>query len=483
MNKQTNQLNSFFIAEYRDFLKKYLFRLLGIPHCKLYKCRYNYTSKDCVSIKNKRIYFSAAGQQLFWIAYDPVLTADNLRLAKVVIEAFFQFSEHQASKPEKHNNLIEAQRKNKIYNMAIQVGICSWITGSSESKRTEQLFNILEQWSVKTYEGRNVTMGFVIDPNRKSSIGLSSREWLSFLDDDCSAVLSDCIHSIFELDQNCNFLGYRSITEQGTLPYSNLNEKVPLRFMNIVQQFVPEDPENEKTNRVGIFLLANGDIILAKDGVTRFVKRNLQWLNLSYDAFRNGIEGFLQNTYGDSIPDIAEKLILNIYASVLDVSFSHTGGIIAIVGDKWEVKTDGLAPVDTILNVSDNLILSEENILKKQKEDNCGVDRTVLKERQADQNKRAVKRKIIRHMINQKSFVSLDRKLRSELIALDGACILKPDGTIYSFGAIIQNDSGSSGGGRAAAAKKLSQYGMAVKVSTDGYIELYVNSVPVYTIK
>lgn len=52
-----------------------------------------------------------------------------------------------------------------------------------------------------------------------------------------------------------------------------------------------------------------------------------------------------------------------------------------------------------------------------------------------------------------------------------------------SFGAIIKNNSGSSGGGRGAAAKKLSQFGFAVKISTDGYIEMYVDGVEIYAVK
>ena len=67
--------------------------------------------------------------------------------------------------------------------------------------------------------------------------------------------------------------------------------------------------------------------------------------------------------------------------------------------------------------------------------------------------------------------------------SLDGACVIDNIGQVYSFGAIIQNESGSSGGGRGAAAKKLSEYGMAIKISTDGYIEVFVNQNKVYVIK
>ena len=90
---------------------------------------------------------------------------------------------------------------------------------------------------------------------------------------------------------------------------------------------------------------------------------------------------------------------------------------------------------------------------------------------------------MLESLINGEVFTELDRKLRAELLGLDGACILKSDGRVQAFGAIIQNDSGSSGGGRGAAAKKLSKYGMAVKISTDGYIDVYVAGYLVYSIK
>lgn len=66
---------------------------------------------------------------------------------------------------------------------------------------------------------------------------------------------------------------------------------------------------------------------------------------------------------------------------------------------------------------------------------------------------------------------------------MDGATILDKNGDVISFGAIIQNDSGSYGGGRGAAARKLSNYGLAIKISTDGYIEVYINGHVKYRMK
>lgn len=86
-------------------------------------------------------------------------------------------------------------------------------------------------------------------------------------------------------------------------------------------------------------------------------------------------------------------------------------------------------------------------------------------------------------MVGRKSICQLDRKLRSELTAMDGACILDLNGNVISFGAIIRNEAESSGGARSAACKTLSKHGLAVKISTDGYVELYLNGSLTFSIK
>ena len=81
-------------------------------------------------------------------------------------------------------------------------------------------------------------------------------------------------------------------------------------------------------------------------------------------------------------------------------------------------------------------------------------------------------------------FPEIDRKLRADLSGLDGAIILNTEGKIIACGAIIANNAGSSGGGRGSAARTLSKYGgFAIKISTDGYIEAFVNEARIYSIK
>lgn len=99
--------------------------------------------------------------------------------------------------------------------------------------------------------------------------------------------------------------------------------------------------------------------------------------------------------------------------------------------------------------------------------------------------KRAALKNLIRHNdgVNLKSFYELDRHLRRELLELDGAMVFSKSGLIHVIGTIIKLDgSGSDGGGRTAAAMQLSRFGLAIKISQDGYVQLFKNEVKILEI-
>ena len=77
----------------------------------------------------------------------------------------------------------------------------------------------------------------------------------------------------------------------------------------------------------------------------------------------------------------------------------------------------------------------------------------------------------IRSMISGRKFSDLSRKLRQELLSVDGATVIDNDGDIVAVGAIIMIENGSFSGGRLAAAKTLSKYGVSLKISEDGQIQ------------
>ena len=526
-----------FREELRYFIQNNLCRLLGLTGGRLQEDLQEFddvlptilqeeAAESSDKTSKNTLYFSIGTSRLFKmrLGAGSKLTEDNIKLARRIIQEFLKVSKYKrdssgvqnAYYPKEDSKPIEfGVYRREMYERAIEKGICRWVVGDypgseGSDNYVEELFSILKKWSVKTYEGKSVTLGFVINPDVETTYEIPGQKWshfMQFIKDDAAAVLTDCIHSVFELDRNCNLIRHISVSEGNRLEFCDLDYRIPLRFTQIIKKHVGG-------KKVGIFLLSNGDLVLAKNGEMRFVKRNLQWLNLSYDAFQYAMRPFTEK-----YPVQDDKLIQSVFASVLDVSFSHAGGIIAVVNTAAD-----RAPVFdwSILNDFDNLynteidpelwekatceLLEEEIELKaihtefaeKRKKQSRGSDLDeeeqerldathkefeVKRKEQEDVRKRFLKQKVLRDMVCGTKFWLIDRKLRNELISLDGACILNCNGEVISCGAIIQNDSGSSAGGRGAAAKKLSKYGMAVKISTDGYIEVYYETDVVYEIK
>ena len=461
------RLNPNFNTDYEEFLCEYVLPLLGIDvvtNRALFDRTTHHAEKtETILQENGCLSFYISGWHVLSVPCSMRIPEDDLAVCRRILQSFPDIAQYKMTGMGRHlpSAFPYDMQKQALYRTAIQNGISRWLAGDHKNNNIDQLFNELETWAVKTYEGKTVTMGFIINPEAESDFGIGKQKWLQFMRDDTAAMLTDCIHSVIELDPKCNFVEYHSLSDQNYIPGCELSYKAPLRFLQMIQTHVTD-------KKRGVFLLNNGDIVLAKEQEIRFVRRNLRWLNFSYRAFRNSLDSFVLEAQKEKSvsTEQLESLLENVFASVLDVSFSHAGGIIAVVGGEWvgsvAVQESEEVP---ILASSDDLLNPEYD-----REDHT-------------EDFRALKRCVIKELVKEKSFGEMDRKLRGELLGLDGACILTYDGRVQSFGAIIQNDKGSDGGGRSAAAKKLSQYGMSVKISTDGYIEVYTGKKLVYSIK
>lgn len=485
MEKET-KIESNFIVLYKKFVYKYVLKLIGeIVDAKMEEtfidCFFENEKFEILSFDNstKELIFGVKKKMLFKVQLSNTLSDDDIRLLKCIINKYFKISIYNKSGKKQHSYISKLNERLN-YEYAIQSGICNWVVGDEKKlEKIENLFAILESWSSKTYEGKNVSYGIVIDLKNEEEDNDFSRygTFLTFLNDEFSAVITDPITSVFELSVNCKLLNYRTIIDEKCTNYVEgyeLINNLPFRFANIISKTV------DSSDKVGIFLLNNGDIILAKNKQILFVKRNSHWLNFNIKSFNNAIRDFI------SLNNVNQNLLNEVYSTALDVSFSHTGGIIAIIPDENKIlsTTNGgvLDLCDYISSGEELKSLEQYLIEKNEKMEN--ERKLSEKELISDINKKLLKRAIIKKILNGNyEFIKINRKLRSELVSLDGACIVNKAGVVCSFGAIIQNDSGSTGGGRGAAAKKLSSNAMAIKISTDGYIEVYVNQKKIYVIK
>ena len=478
--------------EYRDFILNYLLGLIGVDKRSVKETdieRINFKGQDTKEFEYKdgKLFFGCSPYFIISITSDINIDDDDAKILRNIIPSFFNVSKYD------RNGSLQINYKSELlkemsYAYVVQRGICNWIAGDeNNTKNVEEILKILDVWASKTYEGKHVSYGIVFDPDGEPNDNfVESERFLNFLADDFSAVLTDSITSVFVVDKECNLIGYETIFDKidekdpTMILGLQLVNNLPIRFADVVTKTV------NTSKRVGIFLLSNGDIILSKNKKIRFVKRINKWLNFNVNSFKNALRISIGSDYNI---DEHDKLIDEIYSSALDVSFSHGGGIIAVDVDTDKI-VDGLKDGERnrVVNRCDYILEKDDNktIDKYLRDKNNDLDKEnrlsdgLL---ESEINKKMLKRNIIMKLVDGKSFIDINRKLRSELISLDGACILDKEGQCCAFGAIIQSDSGSTGGGRGAAAKKLSTNGFAIKISTDGYIELYCKQQKVFVIK
>jgi hypothetical protein len=136
----------------------------------------------------------------------------------------------------------------------------------------------------------------------------------------------------------------------------------------------------------------------------------------------------------------------SIAESCLDVSFARTGGCLAVLAATKQGKI-----------------------------------RRFLADKDLISNRQQVRTKLLSCVTND-PFHRLDRRLRQELLSMDGATILAHTGHILTAGSIVRVPSGSSGRGRKAAAIQLSRLGLAVKISADGPITGFRNKKEIFSL-
>lgn len=267
-----------------------------------------------------------------------------------------------------------------------------------------------EAWSARTYEGGAITSSIGIDP---VAIGQGS-SLSEVFQQDFSAVISNGFDTLLVVTPDCEISG------SGQLTASQLGlDYVPYR-LNAIADWAD-------SGRIALVLNRLGEQLVFKNKKLIFAKRRGEWQYYAHEMYLRELR-----------PPQNRVLREAIYQSCLDISFARSGGCIIVV------RSGSLGNVGGIVSGPDLLLGASPSI----------------------------KAKTIRAMVNGK-FQDLDRRLRQELLALDGAMVLDHLGNIVAAGAIISVPAGSEGGGRTAAAKKGSSLGLGIKISEDGGISVY----------
>ncbi|WP_156403733.1 MULTISPECIES: hypothetical protein [unclassified Massilia] len=267
-----------------------------------------------------------------------------------------------------------------------------------------------ETWSARTYEGGAITSSIGIDPNANGQ-GNSLAE---IFKEDFSAVISNGFDTLLVVTPDCEISGSGQLTaNQLGLDY------VPYR-LNAIADWA-------NGGRIALVLNRLGEQLIFRNKRLIFAKRRGEWQYYAHEMYLRQMQPPQNRLFREAI-----------YQSCLDISFARSGGCIIVI------RSGSLGDVGRIVSESDLLFGPNPSI----------------------------KSKTIRAMVGGR-FQDLDRRLRQELLALDGAMVLDHLGNIVAAGAIISVSAGSEGGGRTAAAKRGSGLGLGIKISEDGAISVY----------
>ncbi|MDD4110412.1 MAG: hypothetical protein PHS54_02535 [Clostridia bacterium] len=341
----------------------------------------------------------------------------------------------------------------KLQHSAIEKAICSSLSENSGYVLLELLSEITK-WAERTYEGRELTFGFVINELSVSPNPIPNLHFSKLLSNDFMALLSDGVKSTIEFDRYGYLLKYISLK-----PRTN-HLICPQKYLSFASYC--------SVNKIGVTLNEKGDMMVFKNNTLIFAKRRGIW-----NSFDHGtLIDLLSNKGSHTIKEIRR----NIYITALDVSFAGNGGCIVYLNRDNNTNQ--------ILNCIDSNDLLTENYYNQKKKleqeeaeklysffkkpivenDNISFEEHIADEK-------SVKTSSLISIISGKKFHELNRKLREELVSMDGAIVIDYDGTVIACGAIIKIEAGSSGGGRLAAAKTLAKFGTSLKISTDGIIQ------------
>lgn len=445
-------------SEFEEIIRRYLIPLFDSPNA-LSIVEGDFDNKGyvlCEMLPEGKQQFRFFPSKNKWCGYCiEVISCSSRQMANVastILNELLKVAEYRACgatvhKQRDYGKGMERSElvKWRTMDLAFELGICRTLAPTHETTLTlHSIIWKMIEWSERTYEGKRVPFGLIVNLDPHSVSG--SISYLKFLENDSSAVFSDGVFSGISLDYEGHLLSF--ITRDTAVPEPKDEKElfVPYQFADLARHCVGQT--------VGVIVQTNGEILLVKNRALCYAKRGTKWVYFDWQRIYNSIRPFF--TSGRNVSDEEGQLIKNkikaIYCTLLDVSFAHTGGCLAIVVNNSK-KIDQVIKDRFTLDIN---AIPPEKVEQKTKE----------------------KIEVLKYLLSDldghlKSFYDVEKPLRKEIMSLDGATVVSLDGNFYCAGSIVSVPGGSKGGGRTAAAEKLAEFGVGIKISEDGYIEAY----------
>lgn len=292
-----------------------------------------------------------------------------------------------------------------------------------------RLLDSLHTLSEQSYENKALTFGCVLDSS-ESKKPQRAQFPSEFLEVKKYKALSDGFRTAYHVS-----------THGAVVDFIDLEhfDNRPLTEKHHYPDWAEPIAKASRDNRCGVALSRQGDILIFEEGSLRFTYRFGKWQYWNHSHLINLLK---DRARAQRIPSgLIGRVIGSIYRAALDISFRRSGGLFVILHNRdnlYEIVRRGDAVGDS-----------------DQSDTNLDFDEALEG-----------------HTIH-----SLPRSVMVELASLDGAVVLDNSGNILAYGAVLRpKKSGrlrGTEGSRTKAAIGASNYGLAIKISSDGDISVY----------
>jgi len=291
------------------------------------------------------------------------------------------------------------------------------------------LLSALHTMSEQTYENKALVFGCVLDPEFET-LGNSPRFPELFLTAKKYKALSDGYRTAYHVAGDGGVIDFVDLERVGSPP---LTERYYFPGWTEAMARV------SRSRRCGITLTRLGDILVFDEGALRLTYRYGRW---RYWNHAHVVKLLRDRARAQRVPpQIVGSVVGSIYRAALDISFRRTGGLFVLLHNKKHLHH----------------IVREGDAIGDDNRDRADRDFDLIVETHKMQ--------------------SLPRAVAVELASLDGATVLANSGHILAYGAVLQpkkkGNLRQSEGSRTKAAIGASNYGLAIKISSDGDITTY----------
>ncbi len=293
----------------------------------------------------------------------------------------------------------------------------------------DSILEMLHTLSEQSYENKALTFGCIIDTTEQTGDDIS-RFPSDFLTAKKFKALSDGFHTAYRVSKHGVLLDFVDLDRF---------EKKPLTSKHHYPAWAEPIARASRDGRCGLALSRQGDILIFEEGSLRLTYRFGRW---QYWNHSHLIHMLRDQTKAQSVkPVILARVVGAIYRTALDVSFRRSGGLFVILKNRQNLNKV-VRPGDEIASPG-----------------RSGAD------------------KAFDVVVREHPIQTLPRPVASELAALDGALVFSNAGQLLAYGAVLRPKKAGklngSEGSRTKAAIGASNYGLAVKVSSDGDITIY----------